>query len=467
MTCPVAIRTIAECIGTKLVVWADKRKNICKDAMDASRKRRVINRHKHGVYLHLYLSLAQLANRRSEGLHYTTRVTETSLRECMSSITANMPSASSRAFRANLARLVSPLRRVRPRAPFFELVTHRTPTIALYRNLLRYAPDDNIRARVQYLFRKHQHATGTGKTRAQLLKGYKYLEAFKKASEGDEKQRVVLARYSRLIAAKVEKEHWKRLVRAEVAWQVRLRSRPILTGALIKPTLYNPPLPRMKPQPPAISRIIFARMRARERRIARNQQLAEDLVDLRHEAAFEDSIARFATSASFERVYSGDAESEWLRPLHAARAELEMLARRDIARSQLPVSPALLETLRAARREKVANKTRERLRERRGEILRCTIERARKGPPAHVLARMTPAERHADRIVRGVGEVGYVGMVKRRMGVKLRDGGKGLARENGKDLDGERLERLKKMELDYWKEKNRRRRLNMDIIPES
>ncbi|KAJ7239952.1 hypothetical protein B0H12DRAFT_1204141 [Mycena haematopus] len=371
------------------------------------------------------------------------------------------PSASSRAFRASLARLVSPLRRVRPRVPFFELAIHRIPTLALHRNLLRYAPDDNIRTRVQYLFRKHQHATGTEKTRVQLLKGYKYLEAFKNASEGDEKQRAILARYSRLIAAKVEKEHWKRLVRAEAA---RLRSRPILTGALIKPTLYNPPLPRMKPQPQAISRIIFARMRTRDRRMARDQQLLDDIFHLKREAAFEDSIARFVGGASFERVYSGDAESEWLQPLQAARADLQVLTGRDVARSQKPVSPALIEMLRAARREKVANKTRERMRERRGEILRCTIGRARKGPPAHVLVRMTAAQRRADRIVRGVGEVGYVGMVKRRMGVKLRDGGKGLARENGKDLEGEGLERLKKMETEYWMEKNRRRRKNLDIL---
>ncbi|KAJ7212747.1 hypothetical protein B0H12DRAFT_1213443 [Mycena haematopus] len=368
----------------------------------------------------------------------------------MTSVILNTPSTSSRAFRASLARLVSPLRRVRPRVPFFELAIHRVPTIALYRNLLRYAPDDNIRTRVQYLFRKHQHTTGTEKTRVQLLKGYKYLEAFKKASEGDEKQHAILARYSRLIAAKVEKEHWKRLVRAEAVWQARLRSRPIVTGALIKPTLYNPPLPRMKPQPQAISRIIFARMRSRDRRMARDQQLADDIFHLKREAAFEESLARFAGGASFDRVYSGDAESEWLHPLQAARAELQMLMGRDM--------------LRAARREKVANKTRERMRERRGEILRCTIERARKGPPAHVLARMTPAERRADRIIRGVGEVGYVGMVKRRMGGKLRDGGKGLARENGKDLEGERLERLKKMEMEYWMEKNRRRRQNLDVL---
>jgi hypothetical protein len=128
----------------------------------------------------------------------------------------------------------------------------------------------------------------------------------------------------------------------------------------------------------------------------------------------------------------------------------------------MPVSPALQEMLRAARREKVVNKTRERARERRGEILRRTVERARKGPPAHVLVRMTPAERHADRVVRGVGEVGYVGMVKRRMGVKLRDGGKRLARENGTDLEGEQLEKLKEMEREYWIEKMKRMGRNVD-----
>jgi hypothetical protein len=55
-----------------------------------------------------------------------------------------LPSPSSLAFRASLSRLISPLRRVRPRVPFYDLAIHRTPTLALYRNLLRYAPDDNV-----------------------------------------------------------------------------------------------------------------------------------------------------------------------------------------------------------------------------------------------------------------------------------------------------------------------------------
>jgi hypothetical protein len=55
------------------------------------------------------------------------------------------PSADSLAFRASLAHLISPLRRVRPRVPFFQLAIHRIPTLTLYRNLLRYAPDENVR----------------------------------------------------------------------------------------------------------------------------------------------------------------------------------------------------------------------------------------------------------------------------------------------------------------------------------
>ncbi|KAK7033169.1 hypothetical protein R3P38DRAFT_2921146 [Favolaschia claudopus] len=247
-----------------------------------------------------------------------------------------------------------------------------------------------------------------------------------------------------------------------MASEQRMRSRPILTGTLLKPTLYNPPLPRMKRQPIAISGMINTRMRARERRLARDAQLSEYIDDLRREAAFEESLSSLHGSSP-ERIYSGDAWYEWSGPLKAARAELRTLLNRDIARAHTLVSPELAKLLLDARREKVANKTRERMRERRGEILRCTIERARKGPPAHVLAKMTPAQRHDDHVIRGVSEVGYVGMVKRRMGMKLRDGGKGLARENGTDLEGEELARLRATEREYWMEKNRRRRQSLNL----
>ena len=54
-------------------------------------------------------------------------------------------------------------------------------------------------------------------------------------------------------------------------------------------------------------------------------------------------------------------------------------------------------------------------------MTKWTEKRARKGPPAHVLAEMTPEQRHDDRVARSsVSETGYVGMVKRKLGWKMK-----------------------------------------------
>lgn len=92
----------------------------------------------------------------------------------------------------------------------------------------------------------------------------------------------------------------------------------------------------------------------------------------------------------------------------------------DEARAQSPYPPELIAMIKEARREKIRNKTRERERERRGEILPSTIRRMNKGPPAHVLSKMTPEQRRRDRILRGPGEAGYTGKVKRQAGMKLK-----------------------------------------------
>ena len=48
-------------------------------------------------------------------------------------------------FRAKLAELVSPLRRIRSKSPFFELAAHRIPTLwSLYRGLLRNSPTEDV-----------------------------------------------------------------------------------------------------------------------------------------------------------------------------------------------------------------------------------------------------------------------------------------------------------------------------------
>ncbi|KAI0288617.1 hypothetical protein BC826DRAFT_915617, partial [Russula brevipes] len=164
-------------------------------------------------------------------------------------------------------------------------------------------------------------------------------------------------------------------------WGHRLFNRPIFTAGFFKPNIYNGPLPRFKPQPDHIFGMIHKRRTARNRRIERQRTLMYQLKDPQVEDQFESSLADF--HATFQR---------------------------DAARAMGPTPPDHLRQLRAARREKVANKTRERKREARGEVLSATRRRSRLGFPAHVLARWAPAVRRANLLARrSASEVGYWG----------------------------------------------------------
>lgn len=164
--------------------------------------------------------------------------------------------------------------------------------------------------------------------------------------------------------------------------------------------------------------MIHKRRVARAKRVERQRALFSRVQDLRLEAEFEDRLA--ATGARFPRFFSGPRLAAWHSPLDESLAELQAAFKRDTARATRPTPPELLEQLKAARREKVANKTRERQREARGEVLTATRQRSRLGFPAHVLARWSPEERKANLLARrSVSEVGYVGQVKRALGYKI------------------------------------------------
>jgi hypothetical protein len=133
-------------------------------------------------------------------------------------------------------------------------------------------------------------------------------------------------------------------------------------------------------------------------------------------------------------------------PIKALLADISASFRRDLSRSRLPYTPELLETVKQARRIKIENKTRERERERRGEVLNATIKRMRKGPPAHLLAVMTPKQKEIDRIKRLPSEGGYVGRIKREAGMKLKDDKTWRLEEEG---DPNRQEELRVLEEKY------------------
>ncbi|KAJ2923516.1 hypothetical protein H1R20_g13578, partial [Candolleomyces eurysporus] len=339
------------------------------------------------------------------------------------------PPPGSLARRAELAKLFSGLRRVRSKTPFFLLAAHRIPTLwGLYRGLRREAPSDEIKWRLRKLFEKNRALTGTKRTIKLLNMGYKWLDTFKRARDGDKHLQSVLERYSKMIAAKREKENWKQNMREEWAWQMRLRQKPILTGSLLAPTLDNPPLPRLYPQPDNISGMIRQRKRARLVRLQRQRRLFDMQEDLSLESQFEDNLHRElagkrteANAAEVERVFSGEARNAWRQSIQTRLDIIEDSWKRDQARLRTPISPELFATLAAARKYKIENKTREKERQRKGVITKKTLERARGGPPAHLLAKLSEEQREVDKIVRLPGEAGYVGAVKRKVGVKLRD----------------------------------------------
>jgi hypothetical protein len=138
-------------------------------------------------------------------------------------------------------------------------------------------------------------------------------------------------------------------------------------------------------------------------------------------------------------------------PIKQVLREIDEAFERDKERANRPFPPELFEEIIDARRTKIRNKTREKERERRGEILKSTLRRQRKGPPAHILANMSPERRRMDKVARSLSEVGYVALVKRRLGMRLKDPDAGL--ELGEEKNRPLLTRAANM----LNEENRRR----------
>jgi len=186
----------------------------------------------------------------------------------------------------------------------------------------------------------------------------------------------------------------------------------------MKPTLYHGPLPRLKPQPDHISGMIHKRRVARARRVERQRALLSQMQDLQVEAKFEGNLA--ANGEQFERCFSGPHLPAWRAPLESCLEQFDAAFGRDAARASRPTPLHLLYQLKAARREKIANKTRERERQMRGEVILATRRRSCLGFPAHVLVRWSPEARKANLLARrSIGEVGYVGQVKRALGYRI------------------------------------------------
>lgn len=94
---------------------------------------------------------------------------------------------------------------------------------------------------------------------------------------------------------------------------------------------------------------------------------------------------------------------------------------REEARLHAPYTDELIKIIEVARREKHHNLTNEKIRERRGEMTRKWLKRRRSRPPTLIRYRMTEKEKMTWWVSKCVSEVGYIGMLKSKLGIKLKD----------------------------------------------
>ncbi|ODO07329.1 hypothetical protein L198_00908 [Cryptococcus wingfieldii CBS 7118] len=188
----------------------------------------------------------------------------------------------------DLSHIKPPRTKPPPAVPFFRDPQHTIPTKwSLYRPLLRFARgylgDDtaypSVGREVKRLWKSRRSWTSVPQVRTFLQGQYDILSAFQDndISELDE------------LEARLANNH--RLHDDRIATKAALeaakprRPRPRIVGFL-RPTLFNPPLPRLKPQPPHLGAMIHARLRRRERRMDRRKEYASLRPDMKLEVAF-------------------------------------------------------------------------------------------------------------------------------------------------------------------------------------
>ncbi|KAL8278175.1 hypothetical protein RQP46_009348 [Phenoliferia psychrophenolica] len=188
---------------------------------------------------------------------------------------------------------------------------HRVPVLwSLYRPLLRLAPSHELAQHIQRAFRRTLPLRNLLKIQHKLIEGYSMLDDFDRIHAGDS---ILADKYATLSS------HLARTRPAPTPPARRPPKPPVLTSGILFSTPYNPPLPRLKPQPEHISMLIFARRKAIQRRWDRFAVAQERAADAREENAFEARLG----------VQEGPWGLDWQELISESKKSFDMEAKRN------------------------------------------------------------------------------------------------------------------------------------------
>lgn len=184
--------------------------------------------------------------------------------------------------------------------------------------------------------------------------------------------------------------------------------------------------------------MIRRRRDARQRRLDRSEGYKEWRDYLVAERNFEEQLHKRAKQKPLDVEFRDPSWGKWLLskcPTHGqftphsffvvknADAHIGSVmasVRREEDMAKMKISPELWAIVKEARREKIANKTREKEREGRGELTNHAMKRMRQGLPAHLISTRGQSGVERDKWIKDPSEGGYAGRMKKASGMKLK-----------------------------------------------
>jgi len=213
----------------------------------------------------------------------------------------------------------------RPGVRFSRVPAHRIPTLwSLYRPLIREAPTVEIFEAIKTYWRNYRHQLSLKVIIPWLREQYDVLEVFERGKGEDHK---VVQRMVRHQGKKIWIKDWNAVYKRPQS--DKELSPPTVTPALIYASEATPPMLRLKPMPVKLAMMHHHRHRRHQRREAKLDQA-------RNWQSYGDLEGQFQTNL-------GLSGANWRSTLQPVVDHQLAGLDRDRARSQLPITPQLLD----------------------------------------------------------------------------------------------------------------------------